>query len=90
MLNILLQIRAMGVVPLCSAQYERLFNTCRIPGIEAGKNLHVFLKSSGLISYFCKLYPLKYIALVLSYMHFSVELRTKCLFVSLVMMNRGA
>jgi carnitine O-palmitoyltransferase 1 len=24
-----------GGVPLCSAQYERLFNTCRIPGVEA-------------------------------------------------------
>lgn len=25
-------------VPLCSAQWERLFNTCRIPGLESGKN----------------------------------------------------
>ncbi|KRX42769.1 Carnitine O-palmitoyltransferase 1, liver isoform, partial [Trichinella sp. T6] len=23
-----------GVVPLCSSQYERTFNTCRIPGVE--------------------------------------------------------
>ena len=26
----------MGLIPLCSAQYERLFGTCRIPGQEAG------------------------------------------------------
>jgi len=23
-----------GMIPLCSAQYERVFNTCRIPGVE--------------------------------------------------------
>ena len=26
----------LDLVPLCSAQYERLFGTTRIPGIEAG------------------------------------------------------
>uniref|UniRef100_H2YB11 Choline/carnitine acyltransferase domain-containing protein n=1 Tax=Ciona savignyi TaxID=51511 RepID=H2YB11_CIOSA len=25
-----------GVVPLCSSQYERVFNTCRTPGVESG------------------------------------------------------
>ncbi|MCJ8733154.1 hypothetical protein PDJAM_G00219900 [Pangasius djambal] len=27
-------MRALGVVPMCSYQYERMFNTTRIPGIE--------------------------------------------------------
>ena len=27
----------MGLIPLCSAQYERLFGTTRIPGLEAGQ-----------------------------------------------------
>ncbi|XP_063053302.1 carnitine O-palmitoyltransferase 1, liver isoform-like isoform X1 [Engraulis encrasicolus] len=27
-------LRALGVVPMCSYQYERMFNTTRIPGIE--------------------------------------------------------
>lgn len=31
----------MGLIPLCSAQYERLFNTTRIPGVEADKLLHL-------------------------------------------------
>lgn len=30
----------MGLIPLCSAQYERVFGTCRIPGQEADKILH--------------------------------------------------
>ncbi|XP_051161929.1 carnitine O-palmitoyltransferase 1, liver isoform isoform X1 [Leptopilina boulardi] len=29
-----------GLVPLCSWQYERLFNTTRIPGIETDKIIH--------------------------------------------------
>nr|XP_026693433.1 carnitine O-palmitoyltransferase 1, muscle isoform [Ciona intestinalis] len=29
-------IKVNGVVPLCSAQYERVFNSCRTPGVEAG------------------------------------------------------
>lgn len=29
-----------GTVPLCSAQYERTFNTTRIPGIETDKLVH--------------------------------------------------
>ncbi|XP_024001825.1 carnitine O-palmitoyltransferase 1, muscle isoform-like, partial [Salvelinus sp. IW2-2015] len=27
-------LRALGVVPMCSSQMERMFNTTRIPGIE--------------------------------------------------------
>ncbi|CAH1989028.1 unnamed protein product [Acanthoscelides obtectus] len=33
-------IRIQGVVPLCSWQYERTFNTTRIPGIETDKICH--------------------------------------------------
>ena len=29
----------MGLIPLCSAQYERLFGTTRIPGLEAGQQI---------------------------------------------------
>lgn len=32
----LLQILVQGMVPLCSAQYERVFNTTRIPRKEIG------------------------------------------------------
>lgn len=34
-------IMAQGFVPLCSAQYERLFNTTRIPGVETDKIMHL-------------------------------------------------
>ncbi|XP_048515243.1 carnitine O-palmitoyltransferase 1, liver isoform isoform X4 [Athalia rosae] len=34
-------ILVQGIVPLCSWQYERLFNTTRIPGIETDKIVHV-------------------------------------------------
>jgi len=30
-----------GIVPLCSAQYERIFNTTRVPGKEADKLVHL-------------------------------------------------
>ncbi|XP_012285160.1 carnitine O-palmitoyltransferase 1, muscle isoform isoform X2 [Orussus abietinus] len=33
-------IMVQGLVPLCSWQYERLFNTTRIPGIETDKIVH--------------------------------------------------
>lgn len=33
----LLQTLLMGMQPLCSAQYERIFNTTRIPGIQKGE-----------------------------------------------------
>uniref|UniRef100_A0A8C5AU41 Carnitine O-palmitoyltransferase 1, muscle isoform n=1 Tax=Gadus morhua TaxID=8049 RepID=A0A8C5AU41_GADMO len=29
-------LRALGIVPMCSSQMERIFNTTRIPGIETG------------------------------------------------------
>jgi len=34
------------LVPLCSSQYERQFNTVRIPGKEAGMNLSSISKIS--------------------------------------------
>lgn len=33
-------IMVQGLVPLCSYQYERMFNTTRIPGIEGDKIMH--------------------------------------------------
>uniref|UniRef100_H2YB05 Uncharacterized protein n=1 Tax=Ciona savignyi TaxID=51511 RepID=H2YB05_CIOSA len=33
-------IKVNGVVPLCSSQYERVFNTCRTPGVESDKICH--------------------------------------------------
>lgn len=33
-------IMAQGLVPLCSMQYERMYNTSRIPGIECDKIMH--------------------------------------------------
>lgn len=33
-------IMAQGLVPLCSMQYERLFNTTRVPGIEQDQIIH--------------------------------------------------
>lgn len=33
-------IMVQGIVPLCSWQYERIFNTTRIPGIETDKIQH--------------------------------------------------
>ncbi|KAH9525090.1 Carnitine O-palmitoyltransferase 1, liver isoform [Bulinus truncatus] len=41
-----------NVVPLCSAQYERQFNTTRIPGIETDKLVH--FKESNHITVFHK------------------------------------
>ena len=42
----------MDLVPLCSAQYERLFGTTRIPGVETGEAYphtpHTFTPSPGL------------------------------------------
>lgn len=36
----LIQIMLQNLVPLCSWQYERLFNTTRIPGLETDKIVH--------------------------------------------------
>lgn len=33
-------IMAQGIVPLCSWQYERMFNTSRVPGVEGDKIVH--------------------------------------------------
>lgn len=33
-------IMVQGLVPLCSWQYERLFNTVRAPGVESDKIVH--------------------------------------------------
>lgn len=33
-------IMVQGLVPLCSVQYERMFNTSRVPGIESDKIVH--------------------------------------------------
>ncbi|XP_070491326.1 carnitine O-palmitoyltransferase 1, liver isoform-like [Chironomus tepperi] len=33
-------IMVQGMVPLCSYQYERLFNTARIPGVDGDKLIH--------------------------------------------------
>lgn len=30
-----------NLVPLCSWQYERIFNTCRVPGLETDKLIHL-------------------------------------------------
>jgi carnitine O-palmitoyltransferase 1, liver isoform len=37
---ILLQILVQGLVPLCSWQYERIFNTVRMAGIESDRIVH--------------------------------------------------
>ena len=31
-------------IPLCSAQYERLFATTRIPGLEAGTCIYMYIR----------------------------------------------
>lgn len=33
-------IMVQGFVPLCSWQYERVFNTTRVPGVETDKIVH--------------------------------------------------
>lgn len=34
-----LQLMIQGGLPMCSAQYERMFNTTRVPGMEGGRML---------------------------------------------------
>lgn len=36
-----------GVIPLCSAQYERMFNSSRLPGVEGGKSAFILLMESN-------------------------------------------
>ncbi|XP_032784458.2 carnitine O-palmitoyltransferase 1, liver isoform isoform X2 [Daphnia magna] len=44
-------IMVQGTVPLCSAQYERVFNTTRAPGIETDRIIH--LDDSTHIAVYC-------------------------------------
>lgn len=44
------QILVQGLVPLCSAQYERVFNTTRVPGIETDKIVH-YADSNHIVVY---------------------------------------
>uniref|UniRef100_A0A673I7G7 Carnitine O-palmitoyltransferase 1, muscle isoform n=1 Tax=Sinocyclocheilus rhinocerous TaxID=307959 RepID=A0A673I7G7_9TELE len=45
-------LRALGIVPMCSFQYERMFNTTRIPGIETGNDIfHIFSDRKHLVVY---------------------------------------
>ncbi|XP_018327193.1 carnitine O-palmitoyltransferase 1, liver isoform isoform X2 [Agrilus planipennis] len=39
-----------GIVPLCSSQYERVFNTTRLPGVETDKIQHL-LDSNHIVVY---------------------------------------
>ena len=51
-LAVFCQILLNKTIPLCSAQYERQFNTTRIPGIETDKLVH--LKDSKHIAVYHK------------------------------------
>lgn len=31
------QLMVLNTIPMCSSQYERMFNTSRVPGVEAGR-----------------------------------------------------
>ena len=44
-------IMVQGTVPLCSWQYERVFNTTRVPGIETDRIVH--LEDSTHIAVYC-------------------------------------
>ena len=46
-----LQIMVQGTVPLCSWQYERVFNTSRVPGIETDRIVH--LNDSTHVAVYC-------------------------------------
>ncbi|XP_066905403.1 carnitine O-palmitoyltransferase 1, muscle isoform isoform X2 [Halyomorpha halys] len=43
-------IMLQGVIPLCSWQYERMFNTTRVPGVETDKIVHL-LDSKHIVVY---------------------------------------
>ena len=38
-------ILVQGLVPLCSWQYERIFNTVRVPGVQSDKIVHYAVSS---------------------------------------------
>ena len=44
-------IMVQGVVPLCSWQYERVFNTTRVPGVETDRIVH--LEDSTHVAVYC-------------------------------------
>lgn len=43
-------ILVQGMVPLCSWQYERIFNTVRVPGVETDKIVH-YQESNHIVVY---------------------------------------
>lgn len=49
-----------GLVPLCSRQYERTFNTTRIPGIETDKLVHLNDSSHVVVYHLGKFYKLTF------------------------------
>ena len=49
-----------GLVPLCSAQYERIFNTCRVPGVEADKIVHLNDSSHVAVYHLGRFYKLTF------------------------------
>ena len=48
-------IMVQGMIPLCSWQYERLFNTVRVPGIETDRIIHYQVGWSGFVMRFPRL-----------------------------------
>lgn len=49
-----------GLVPLCSWQYERIFNTCRVPGKETDKLVHLNDSSHVAVYHLGKFYKLTF------------------------------
>uniref|UniRef100_A0A6G1SAI3 carnitine O-palmitoyltransferase n=1 Tax=Aceria tosichella TaxID=561515 RepID=A0A6G1SAI3_9ACAR len=49
-----------GIVPLCSAQYERIFNTCRVPGVETDKIVHLNDSSHVAVLHLGRFYKLTF------------------------------
>lgn len=41
-------VSVQGLVPLCSSQYERIFNTARVPGVDSDKIVH-YMDSNHII-----------------------------------------
>uniref|UniRef100_A0A8C5A586 Carnitine O-palmitoyltransferase 1, muscle isoform n=1 Tax=Gadus morhua TaxID=8049 RepID=A0A8C5A586_GADMO len=59
-------LRALGIVPMCSSQMERIFNTTRIPGIETGATRPMDVFSLHLIVENAYIYIYIYIYIVVS------------------------
>jgi carnitine O-palmitoyltransferase 1 len=49
-----------GLVPLCSWQYERIFNTCRVPGVETDKIVHLNDSSHVAVFHLGRFYKLTF------------------------------